>query len=34
MRFSIIGAPRQRWDLVETAAQAWWDCVEDAVLAE
>ena len=34
MRFSIIGAPRQRWDLGETAAQAWWDWVEDAVLAE
>ena len=34
MRFSIIGAPRQRWDLGETAAQAWWDFVEDAVLAE
>jgi alkanesulfonate monooxygenase SsuD/methylene tetrahydromethanopterin reductase-like flavin-dependent oxidoreductase (luciferase family) len=34
MRFSIIGAPRQRWDLGESAAQAWWDWVEDAVLAE
>src|SRR5262249_1323214 len=34
MRFSIIGAPRQRSDLGETAAQAWWDWVEDAVLAE
>ena len=34
MRFSIIGAPRQRADLGESAAQAWWDWVEDAVLAE
>jgi len=34
MRFSIIGAPRQRYDLGETAAQAWWDFVEDAVLAD
>jgi len=34
MRFSIIGAPRQRYDLGETAAQAWWDWVEDALLAE
>jgi alkanesulfonate monooxygenase SsuD/methylene tetrahydromethanopterin reductase-like flavin-dependent oxidoreductase (luciferase family) len=34
MRFSIIGAPRQRYDLGESAAQAWWDWVEDAVLAE
>jgi alkanesulfonate monooxygenase SsuD/methylene tetrahydromethanopterin reductase-like flavin-dependent oxidoreductase (luciferase family) len=34
MRFSIIGAPRQRWDLGETTAQAWWDWVDDAVLAE
>jgi len=34
MRFSIIGAPRQRHDLGETAAQAWWNWVDDAVLAE
>ncbi len=34
MRFSIIGAPRQRWDLGETAAQAWWDWIDDALLAE
>lgn len=34
MRFSVIGAPRQRWDLGETAAQAWQDWVEDALLAE
>jgi alkanesulfonate monooxygenase SsuD/methylene tetrahydromethanopterin reductase-like flavin-dependent oxidoreductase (luciferase family) len=34
MRFSIIGAPRQRYDLGETAAKAWWDWVEDALLAE
>ena len=34
MRFSIIGAPRQRYDLGESAANAWWDWVEDALLAE
>jgi alkanesulfonate monooxygenase SsuD/methylene tetrahydromethanopterin reductase-like flavin-dependent oxidoreductase (luciferase family) len=34
MRFSIIGAPRQRYDLGQTAAQAWWEWVEDAILAE
>jgi alkanesulfonate monooxygenase SsuD/methylene tetrahydromethanopterin reductase-like flavin-dependent oxidoreductase (luciferase family) len=34
LRFSIIGAPRQRYDLGESAAQAWWDWIEDAVLAE
>jgi alkanesulfonate monooxygenase SsuD/methylene tetrahydromethanopterin reductase-like flavin-dependent oxidoreductase (luciferase family) len=34
MRFSIIGAPRQRWDLGESAAEAWWNWVDDAVLAE
>jgi alkanesulfonate monooxygenase SsuD/methylene tetrahydromethanopterin reductase-like flavin-dependent oxidoreductase (luciferase family) len=34
MRFSIICAPRQRADLGESAAQAWWNFTEDALLAE
>lgn len=34
MRFSVIAGPRQRADLGETAAQAWWNYVGDAVLAE
>jgi|tagenome__1003787_1003787.scaffolds.fasta_scaffold20570278_1 alkanesulfonate monooxygenase SsuD/methylene tetrahydromethanopterin reductase-like flavin-dependent oxidoreductase (luciferase family) len=34
MRFSIIAGPRQRADLGQSAAEAWWDYVNDAVLAE
>jgi alkanesulfonate monooxygenase SsuD/methylene tetrahydromethanopterin reductase-like flavin-dependent oxidoreductase (luciferase family) len=34
VRFSIICAPRQRTDLGQTAAQAWWDYMEDGLLAE
>lgn len=34
MRFSIISGPRQRADLGQTAADAWWDYVNDAVLAD
>jgi alkanesulfonate monooxygenase SsuD/methylene tetrahydromethanopterin reductase-like flavin-dependent oxidoreductase (luciferase family) len=34
MRFSIIAGPRQRTDLGQTAAEAWWNYVNDAVLAE
>jgi alkanesulfonate monooxygenase SsuD/methylene tetrahydromethanopterin reductase-like flavin-dependent oxidoreductase (luciferase family) len=34
VRFSIICAPRQRVDLGQTAAQAWWDFMEDGLLAE
>lgn len=34
MRFSIIAGPRQRADLGESAAEAWWNYVNDAALAE
>ena len=34
MRFSIIAGPRQRADLGQSAADAWWKYVDDAVLAE
>src|ERR1700754_4493369 len=34
MRFSIISGPRQRADLGQSAADAWWDYVNDAVLAD
>ena len=34
MRFSIISGPRQRPDLGQSAAHAWWDYVNDAVLAD
>lgn len=34
MRFSIISGPRQRPDFGQSASQAWWDFVNDAVLAE
>ena len=34
MRFSIIAGPRQRPDLGQSAADAWWDYHGDAVLAE
>jgi alkanesulfonate monooxygenase SsuD/methylene tetrahydromethanopterin reductase-like flavin-dependent oxidoreductase (luciferase family) len=34
VRFSVICAPRQRPDLGQTAAQAWWDFMEDGLLAE
>lgn len=34
MRFSVIAGPRQNPDLGETAAEAWWPYVEDAVRAE
>jgi alkanesulfonate monooxygenase SsuD/methylene tetrahydromethanopterin reductase-like flavin-dependent oxidoreductase (luciferase family) len=34
VRFSIIAGPRQRADLGQSAAEAWWDYVGDAVLAE
>lgn len=34
MRFSIIAGPRQRADLGQSAAEAWWNYVNDAVLAE
>lgn len=34
MRFSIIAGPRQRADLGQSAADAWWNYVNDAVLAE
>ena len=33
MRFSIIAGPRQRADLGQSAADAWWNYVDDAVLA-
>lgn len=34
MRFSIIAGPRQRADLGQSAADAWWNYVNDALLAE
>jgi len=34
MRFSIVAGPRQRPDLGQSAADAWWDYHGDAVLAE
>jgi alkanesulfonate monooxygenase SsuD/methylene tetrahydromethanopterin reductase-like flavin-dependent oxidoreductase (luciferase family) len=34
IRFSIVAGPRQRADLGQTAAEAWHDYVNDAVLAE
>jgi alkanesulfonate monooxygenase SsuD/methylene tetrahydromethanopterin reductase-like flavin-dependent oxidoreductase (luciferase family) len=34
MRFSLVAGPRQRPDLGQSAADAWWNYVEDAVLAE
>jgi alkanesulfonate monooxygenase SsuD/methylene tetrahydromethanopterin reductase-like flavin-dependent oxidoreductase (luciferase family) len=34
MRFSIIAGPRQRADLNQSASDAWWNYVNDAVLAE
>jgi alkanesulfonate monooxygenase SsuD/methylene tetrahydromethanopterin reductase-like flavin-dependent oxidoreductase (luciferase family) len=34
VRFSIIAGPRQRPDLGQSAADAWWNYVNDAVLAE
>ena len=34
MRFSIIAGPRQRADLGQSAADAWWNYHNDAVLAE
>ncbi|WP_157227411.1 LLM class flavin-dependent oxidoreductase [Nocardia asiatica] len=34
MRFSIVSGPRQRRDLGQSAADAWWNYVNDAVLAE
>ena len=34
MRFSIIAGPRQRPDLGQSAFEAWWNYVNDAVLAE
>lgn len=34
MRFSVIAGPRQRTDLGQSAADAWWSYVEDAVMAE
>jgi len=34
VRFSIIAGPRQRPDLNQSAADAWWNYVNDAVLAE
>ncbi len=34
MRFSVIAGPRQRPDLGQSAADAWWNYVEDAVMAE
>ena len=34
MRFSLMCAPRQRWDRGETAAQAWRNFMSDALLAE
>jgi alkanesulfonate monooxygenase SsuD/methylene tetrahydromethanopterin reductase-like flavin-dependent oxidoreductase (luciferase family) len=34
VRFSIIAGPRQRADLGQSAADAWWNYVNDAVLAE
>ena len=34
MRFSVIAGPRQRPDLKQSAADAWWNYVNDAVLAE
>jgi len=34
MRFSIICGPRQRADLGQTAAEAWWNYADDAVFAE
>jgi alkanesulfonate monooxygenase SsuD/methylene tetrahydromethanopterin reductase-like flavin-dependent oxidoreductase (luciferase family) len=34
MRFSLIAGPRQRPDLGQSAADAWWNYVNDAVLAE
>ncbi|MCP2256135.1 Flavin-dependent oxidoreductase, luciferase family (includes alkanesulfonate monooxygenase SsuD and methylene tetrahydromethanopterin reductase) [Prauserella aidingensis] len=34
MRFSIISGPRQRADLGQSAAEAWWNYVNDAVLAD
>ena len=34
MRFSIVAGPRQRHDLGQSAADAWWNYVDDATLAE
>jgi alkanesulfonate monooxygenase SsuD/methylene tetrahydromethanopterin reductase-like flavin-dependent oxidoreductase (luciferase family) len=34
MRFSIIAGPRQRADLGQSASDAWWNYVNDAVLAD
>ena len=34
MRFSVIAGPRQRPDLKQSAADAWWNYVNDAVLAD
>jgi alkanesulfonate monooxygenase SsuD/methylene tetrahydromethanopterin reductase-like flavin-dependent oxidoreductase (luciferase family) len=34
VRFSIIAGPRQRADLGQSAADAWWNYVGDAILAE
>jgi alkanesulfonate monooxygenase SsuD/methylene tetrahydromethanopterin reductase-like flavin-dependent oxidoreductase (luciferase family) len=34
VRFSIISGPRQRADLGQSAADAWWDYHNDALLAE
>jgi alkanesulfonate monooxygenase SsuD/methylene tetrahydromethanopterin reductase-like flavin-dependent oxidoreductase (luciferase family) len=34
VRFSIIAGPRQRADLGQSAAEAWWNYHNDAVLAE
>jgi alkanesulfonate monooxygenase SsuD/methylene tetrahydromethanopterin reductase-like flavin-dependent oxidoreductase (luciferase family) len=34
VRFSIIAGPRQRADLGQSAAEAWWDYHNDAILAE
>jgi alkanesulfonate monooxygenase SsuD/methylene tetrahydromethanopterin reductase-like flavin-dependent oxidoreductase (luciferase family) len=34
MRFSVIAGPRQRPDLGQSASDAWWTYIEDAVMAE
>lgn len=34
MRFSVIAGPRQRADLNQSAKEAWWNYVDDAVRAE
>jgi alkanesulfonate monooxygenase SsuD/methylene tetrahydromethanopterin reductase-like flavin-dependent oxidoreductase (luciferase family) len=34
MRFSVMAGPRQRRDLKQSAADAWWNYVNDAVLAD